>query len=118
MDKFPLWGSFPLFELLLEPFRRGNHAGAGRFTRKWLNSFDQVMAASNQVNPVSGQAIRVDDVFSDWILASYIKDGSVYDGRYTYANYPEAPQASSTEVIERCPSGVQNRDVSQFGGIT
>ena len=80
-----------------------------------LQSLNQVLAATGQVDPVSGQAIQVDDVFSDWILASYIKDESVFDGRYTYANYPGAPQASSTEVIERCPSGVQTRDVSQYG---
>jgi hypothetical protein len=80
-----------------------------------LTSLDQVLESSNQLDPVSGQPIRVDDVFSDWILASYIKDERVYDGRYTYANYPGAPQASSTEVIERCPTGVLTRDVSQYG---
>jgi immune inhibitor A len=84
-------------------------------TENGLQSLNQVLAASNQVDPITGQAIQVEDVFSDWVLASYIKDETVFDGRYTYANYPEAPQATSTEVIERCPSGVQTRDVSQYG---
>ncbi len=107
--------SFLFMNYFLNRFGEGTTRALVASPENGLQSIDQVLAASNQVDPVTGLAIQVEDVFADWVLASYLKDESVSDGRYTYANYPEAPKASSTEDIERCPTGVETRDVSQFG---
>jgi hypothetical protein len=45
----------------------------------------------------------------------YLQDGKVGDGRYTYHNYPNAPQTSATETISNCPQSALTRDVHQFG---
>jgi hypothetical protein len=54
-------------------------------------------------------------VFVDWVLATYLLDDSVADGRYTYHNYPEAPQADTTETIRNCNQVDVTSDVSQYG---
>jgi hypothetical protein len=51
----------------------------------------------------------------DWAVALFLLDGSVGDGRFTFHNYPDAPQASATEVISDCPSGTLTRTVHQYG---
>jgi hypothetical protein len=45
----------------------------------------------------------------------YIQDGNVGDGRYTYRNYTDAPQASATETIDSCPQSQTDRIVNQYG---
>jgi hypothetical protein len=37
------------------------------------------------------------------------------DGRYTYHNYPQAPQPTETETIRTCPSEMLDRVVHQYG---
>ncbi|HEX7556899.1 MAG TPA: hypothetical protein VF338_09760, partial [Leptolinea sp.] len=37
------------------------------------------------------------------------------DGRFTYKNYPDSPQPNPTETISNCPTGVNERTVSQYG---
>ncbi len=64
---------------------------------------------------LSGRTLTADDVFLDWTLASYLKDGRIGDGRYTYHNYPEAPKASATETVRTCPLPSATRDVRQYG---
>jgi len=39
----------------------------------------------------------------------------VGDGRYTYHNYPKAPQTTATETISTCPQAAQTHDVHQYG---
>ncbi|MCK7481997.1 MAG: hypothetical protein M0C28_36205 [Candidatus Moduliflexus flocculans] len=51
-----------------------------------------------------GKVITADDVFMDWATAMYLMDRSVGDGRYTYHNYPDAPQTSDTEAIYQLPA--------------
>ena len=80
-----------------------------------LNGVDEVLRKNNIHDPLSGEMITADDVFSDWVIASFVKDESVADGRYTYKNYPDAPEAEATETIYECPTDFLTRDVHQFG---
>jgi hypothetical protein len=86
-----------------------NHAADG------LEGIDQVLDTLAATDPLTAKAIRADDVFADWVVANYLLDGSIADGRYTYNNYPEAPQPSETESIRNCDDEVQTRDVRQYG---
>ena len=52
---------------------------------------------------------------SSWVVASYLVDGKIGDGRYTYKNYPDAPSPSETETISSCPTELITRDVNQYG---
>jgi immune inhibitor A len=80
-----------------------------------LISVDDTLADLNITDPQTGKVITADDVFMDWAAALYLKDGTVGDGRYTYHNYPDAPQTSDTDVITTCPQPILPRQVSQHG---
>jgi hypothetical protein len=80
-----------------------------------LESVDAVLAASGAKDALTGSDIIADDVFLDWVLANFLKDQNISDGRYTYSNYPGAPQADTTETIRHCPTNPITRDVHQYG---
>jgi hypothetical protein len=78
-------------------------------------SIDLVLDDLDLSDPLTGKTIRADDVFADWVLASYLKNPNIADGRYNYNNYPGAPNTSETETIRSCPQDITTRDVSQYG---
>lgn len=80
-----------------------------------MDSIDTVLAELGAVDPLTEKSVSSDDVFSDWVVASYLVDGKIGDGRYTYNNYPDAPSPSETETISSCPTELITRDVSQYG---
>ncbi|MFL7890695.1 MAG: hypothetical protein AB8I56_01400 [Anaerolineales bacterium] len=80
-----------------------------------LEGIDAVLKHNTIRDPLTGEEINADDVFSDWVIASYLRDEVVGDGRYTYHNFTDAPQAAATETIDVCPTEIFNRDVHQFG---
>jgi hypothetical protein len=80
-----------------------------------LDSVDNVLNQIGATDPVTGQLIGADDLFMDWAATNYLLDGSVGDGRYTYHNYPSAPQTSATESVYDCPTDAMGRNVKQYG---
>ncbi|HEX6304445.1 MAG TPA: hypothetical protein VFZ76_09670, partial [Anaerolineales bacterium] len=78
-------------------------------------SIDEVLAELDERDPVHNTPITADDVFMDWVLASFLNDEDVADGRYFYSNYPNAPQPDFTETVNRCPQDGITRDVHQYG---
>lgn len=80
-----------------------------------MDSIDVVLEFLNKVDPLTGNVIGADDVFSDWAITNYLRNADVADGRYDYFNYPNAPQATETESITQCPFDWQTRDVQQYG---
>ncbi len=80
-----------------------------------MDSVDIVLNDLEIVDQISNEKITANDVFADWVVASYLKDESIGDGRYTYNNYPDAPRASPTEKINKCPVDWQERTVNQYG---
>ncbi len=80
-----------------------------------ITSVDSTLAALNISDSQTGKLITADDVFMDWAVANLLMDGSAGDGRFTYNNYPDAPQADATEVISTCPQSPLARDVHQYG---
>ena len=78
-------------------------------------SIDQVLSNLSEVDPLTQKPIQADDVFADWVVASYLQDSKAGDGRYTYANYPGAPQPSENETVSSCPQDNLTRDVHQYG---
>lgn len=78
-------------------------------------SIDEVLADLGERDPLQNTLVTADDVFMDWVLASFLNDESVAGGRYFYRNYPAAPQPDFTETISRCPQDGITRDVHQYG---
>jgi immune inhibitor A len=80
-----------------------------------LTGIDKVFQELNITDPQTGKVLTAEDAVVDWMLAMYIGDESVGDGRYAYHNYPDAPKAQATQTIRDCPGGSVNSSVSQFG---
>jgi immune inhibitor A len=86
-----------------------------------LESIDKVLAAFGKTDTSSGGAnpqnhvLGADDVFADWVIASYLQDDKVEDGRYIYHNYPEAPNPKTIREVEDCPLELEQRQVRQYG---
>jgi len=78
-----------------------------------LTSVDGTLADLNITDSQTGQVVTADDVFMDWAAALYLMDESVGDGRYTYHNYPSAPQVTNTEDVS-CPQSLSGT-VNQYG---
>jgi hypothetical protein len=80
-----------------------------------MTSIDGVLESTNAVDSQTGEPVRADNVFADWAVTNYLLDDRVEDGRYDYANYPDAPQTSETETFNDCPAEPVTRDVFQYG---
>jgi immune inhibitor A len=78
-------------------------------------SIDKVLKEINAIDGQSKKQITADDVFADWVVATFLKDPSAGDGRFFYSNYPDSPQPDATETISQCPTSVNERSVNQYG---
>jgi hypothetical protein len=80
-----------------------------------LASIDKVLLEQGVLDPVTGKQIQADDVFGDWVIASYLQNPRIGDGRYTYHSNPSAARPNVAETIRDCPSGSLPRQVRQYG---
>ena len=79
-----------------------------------LPSVDETLAQLGITDPQTGQVITADDVFMDWAATLFLQDGRVGDGRYTFNNYPDAPQYETTDIISNCSQSISGQ-VNQYG---
>ncbi|HCK67231.1 MAG TPA: hypothetical protein DHW49_13290 [Anaerolineae bacterium] len=79
-----------------------------------LESVDDALIEINATDSLTGQPIDADAFFMDWVVTNFLLDPSVADGRYDYANYPNANRASATETIYTCPQAALQRTVHQY----
>ena len=80
-----------------------------------LDSVDNVLMQIDATDPQTGQPVTADSLFMDWVVTNYLLDEKAGDGRFTYYNYPSAPQTSPTETIYDCPADPMGRSVHQYG---
>ncbi|MFO7583670.1 MAG: immune inhibitor A [Anaerolineales bacterium] len=80
-----------------------------------LESVDVVLREINALDPLTSQPILADDLFADWVIANYLGDSRISDGRYAYTIYSNAPQATATETVSDCPATLEGRTVKQYG---
>lgn len=115
-DASPNYGSSFLFvTYFLDRF--GEEATKAVITHpaNGMTSLDIVLAELGITDLLSGEIVTADDVFADWAAANLLQDSRVADGRFTYHNYPNAPQASENENVSDCPVRTSAREVSQYG---
>jgi immune inhibitor A len=108
-------GSFLFVAYFLDRFGNQATQALASDPANGMDSLDEVLQTLEATDPLSGEPVRADDVFGDWVLASYIQDASVSDGRYAYRMYEDAPSPKATEKISRCPSQLASRSVNQYG---
>lgn len=64
----------------------------------------------------SGAGLTADDLFLDWVVANWVQDPNLADGRYDYsATLGVLPTFTPTERIETCPTDTRSRTVHQYG---
>lgn len=81
-----------------------------------LQAVDSTLAALGAADSQSGQPLTSADLFADWVVANYLRDGSIADGRYTYSEFEDIPRISGpSQLVSVCPTGPQAHTVSQFG---
>jgi len=80
-----------------------------------MDSIDDVLESINATDGITGQPIRADDLFMDWVVTNYLLDDSVGDGRYDYKLYTTPPQTYDTDTISNCPGGSLSSNVHQYG---
>jgi immune inhibitor A len=81
-----------------------------------LDSVDDVVAQLGLVVESTGEPLNGDTVVRDWMLANYLQDASMDDGRYGYPSYPNLfPAARLAERVTDCSPGTQDRSVKQYG---
>jgi hypothetical protein len=80
-----------------------------------LQSVDDVLAARGITDPATGKPVTANDLFADWVIANYVNDPAVGDGRYFYQNYPAVPTVTGPTGAPDCPSPVQQAAVHQYG---
>lgn len=81
-----------------------------------MPSVDNTLQAFSIVDPLSGEPMTAETVFSEWTLANVIGDTSVYDGRYGYgdAAIAEFELAEVTGTFNQLPVNVE-RGINQWG---
>jgi hypothetical protein len=107
--------SFLFFTYFLDRFGEQATMSLVGNTANGFEGIDQVLDQIGAIDPLTGNPIRAEDVFFDWVIATYLNDGHVADGRFTYNNFPDAPQIEATETIYMCPTEPLVRDVHQYG---
>lgn len=115
-NSLPHYGqSFLYLTYFLDRFGRAASQALVTNPENDITSVDDTLASLGITDPLTGEIITADDVFTDWAAALYLKDKSVGDGRYTYYNYPDAPQTSDTDTLANCPQSPQDFLVNQYG---
>ena len=70
-----------------------------------FRAVENALQAQGITDPATGQPVTAVDVFADWVIANYLGDPDVADGRYEYHLYPDAPTVERpTEAIDACPA--------------
>lgn len=109
-------GAFLFMNYFLGRFGEGVTQTLVHHPANGLESIDIVLEEIGAQDSTSGEDIRADDVFLDWVIATYLHDSNLADDRFSYALYPDAPTALWTETIFRCPQNEPiTRDVHQYG---
>lgn len=77
-----------------------------------MRAVDNVLAQESITE--DGQPLDSTGLFADWVIANYLNDSSVGDGRYVYKNYDQMPKISGpTETVSDCPHQ-ESTTVHQF----
>ncbi len=78
-----------------------------------MEAVDTVLAALGKT-AADGQPLTHVDVFADWVLANYIGDASIDDGRYGYVTKKDVGRADPNDRIRDCSGHQERGTVAQF----
>lgn len=115
-DTIPYYGASYLFAAyFLDRFGQETIKDLIALPENGLEGVDRILEQVAATDPETGSPVRADDVFGDWVVANYMNDPKVEDGRYAYYTYQQAPKLGNTEEINSCSPDWSERDVRQYG---
>lgn len=80
-----------------------------------MESVNRVLESLHIYDALRERPLTANDFFADWIIANFLQDAKILDGRFAYHHYPNAPKVRPTESIHDCPITLQPFEVSQYG---
>lgn len=80
-----------------------------------MDSIDKVLKDLEISDNLTGKPLAADDVFADWVVAMFLKDETITDGRFTYHNYESSPQPGTTSEVSNCTQDWDQATVKQYG---
>jgi immune inhibitor A len=80
-----------------------------------LKSLDLLLAEHGVRDAFNGASLSADDIFRDWVIASWLQDQRIEDGRYAFPSLPGLPKPSASGNVRTCPTRLSSQDVSQYG---
>ena len=78
-----------------------------------LAAMDAVLQELNVIDPLSGNPVRTDTLFADWVVANYVGDTSWVDGRFGYHEYSGAPYDIPVASL-KCANTISEMSVHQY----
>ncbi|NDJ85544.1 MAG: hypothetical protein GYB66_06640 [Chloroflexi bacterium] len=82
-----------------------------------MESIQQVLDSRGIVDPISGEPMTAEGLFSEWSIANYLNNSQVLDGRYGYQS-PDLQRigtATPTQRFSQSPVSLSEAMVSQWG---
>jgi len=80
-----------------------------------LAGVDAVLAEIGAVDPLTGEPVTTEDFFADWVVANFLRDPGVADGRFDYNTVDlSTPSADPDFTFSSCPDD-RRGSVHQFG---
>ena len=80
-----------------------------------LESVDLALQAMDADDTLRGAPLRADDVVVDWMLANFLNDDTIADGRYAYHDYDLPMTTRPNRTISTCPQETVAAAVHQYG---
>jgi len=109
-------GSFMYLAYFLDRFGEDATKTLVNEKENGLQAVEKTLKDLKITDKATGKPTTGVDVFSDWVIANYVGDKSVGDGRYFYNNYPKAPRVTNhAATVTTCPLSVKSATVHQFG---
>jgi hypothetical protein len=80
-----------------------------------LEGIDLVFEAADLTDPLSAELIRADEAVRDWVIANFLNDNSLVDGRFGYSDFRDLSRPEQTETLASCEADGNERQVNQYG---
>ncbi len=115
-DPGPNYGAASLFMLyFLDRYGKDLTQDLVAHSANGLESLDLVLSEAGITDPLTGEPAGADEVVRDWMIANYLDDRSVADGRFGYSDYSDLRQPQETVALRGCPSKKANSVVRPYG---
>ncbi len=113
-DNYPHYGAAYLFmSYFLDRFGEDATKQLVADAENGMEAVDTVLASLGKTT-AEGQPMTHIDVFADWVVANYVGDASISDGRFGYVGNPNVGQAAPNDRIKDCSGHTERSSVAQF----